>query len=292
MGAELAINNSTYRLLYLQPEPEQGERVCVAIVFDERDTRPSLLFDPDFSRVKCLAPQIDTALLRFYVADMQQRIRDLESVERCLEGMGAHFVASAPRRLRATLDDRARLSLLQRFVGPQAVDKEPLAAPAESSPRPDAKVSQAIASFIEFRARGGHVIENASPREIFGLRGPVGVRPVAAAVVGRDRIALVDGVDLRLASATKTTTRAGKVVKTFWQYGRFKTQRRLGAEARTLSRIGVVLTGTSPMTDDKQEAHDFAVDLLGKESDLVIATDRPGDIERLEAALQEVGGVR
>ena len=47
-----------YRLVYLQPTPEDGERVCIAILFTD-DGRPSLAFDAALKRAKCLGERLD-----------------------------------------------------------------------------------------------------------------------------------------------------------------------------------------------------------------------------------------
>src|SRR5690349_17544822 len=119
MGGQLNKQVATYRLVYFQPEPEDGERVCIALLFNfGRDL--DLLYDRDFPKLKCLAPDVDPALVNFYLEEMVNVLRHSQSdVDVLIGSRTPQLAASEPRRVSWPLSDSARLQLIARFLGKQ-----------------------------------------------------------------------------------------------------------------------------------------------------------------------------
>lgn len=52
MALQLKKELADYRLLYMQPDPEDEERVCIGILLQEINQRPEILYDSKFSRLR------------------------------------------------------------------------------------------------------------------------------------------------------------------------------------------------------------------------------------------------
>ena len=117
MALQLKKEFADYRLLYLQPDPEDEERVCIGVLIQGNNRRPEILYDSKFSRVRCVAPAIDIDLINFYVEEMRQALVDAPSdFAMVSRQFGPMFVASEPRKVSVPLSDSSRLQLLHRFV--------------------------------------------------------------------------------------------------------------------------------------------------------------------------------
>ena len=75
MGSSLA---GSYRLVYFQPVPEYGERVCIALVFNG-EKGAEVLYDPTFSKLKCLAPQIEPEAIKIYLETLSDNLKSTQS---------------------------------------------------------------------------------------------------------------------------------------------------------------------------------------------------------------------
>lgn len=294
MGRELTHKVGEFRLLYLQPEPEVGERVCVGLVFDDPDRAPSLLFDPAFARVKCLAPTIDVNLLRFYLMDMQDNLRDSAHSTLALKSYGPHFVTSAPRQLAVTAPDDVRQRLFERFVTRSTGVDIALQGEANGvADKPAGETERLIAEFISERTRGasGRIVENATASKIIGFEPSVTIKPVAAALVGRSSVVLIDGVDLRHSRPPASINRVNRVVHTFWQYGRIEhDDHRLVDLPRKIHRVGLILDGFGSRSRANQEAHDYAMDQFERSSDLKVDNTSDADVQALDTLLADTIG--
>jgi hypothetical protein len=281
MATELKKQIAHYRLLHFQPDPEDGDRVCVGILLEE-DRRFTVLSDTKFRKLRCIAPAFEPELVGFYLRDLEDSLdRSHEPVEVTLRRCAPQLIVSETRSVAAPLTDKARLRLLERFVLPstEALTQTTLASNTEI------KASEHIRLFLsEFGLRSDDtIISNARPRELFGRALP-NVKAVAFAIRGPSRVVLVDGVDLRVMTPGKTIAKTNQIVHTFWQYGRLQKEVLFGEDAR-IERVGIVMNGTSPKTEAYLDAHDYALHQFNNEADLTVDTTSGEGRERLRTVL-------
>src|SRR5664280_950269 len=107
---ELALSKAAgnYHLLYYQPNPEDGERVCVGIVATKgRDTE--LLYDPSFPKLRCIAPDIRPELVKIYLEDLYEELRRKPGSEDLVfRRYSPQLAVSDQRRVKWPLSDRAK----------------------------------------------------------------------------------------------------------------------------------------------------------------------------------------
>lgn len=281
MGTLSSTSAATYRLLYVQPEPEQGDRVCVGLVFEENSGRFSMLYDNDLQKLRCVAPAVDLDLVRFYLEDLRGAVRDSGDLDAVIRRYAPQVSMSAQRSVRSPVSDIVRVSLLERFAIPHK-------APAfEQLPKSNSRkrVAEEIAGFVGPMASRLHLTVNvdASPEALFGKPMPR-VSRVPASIRGRHGIVLVDGVDLRTVKPRAAVTMTNRVVHNFWQYGRLRGTD-LVAQQTPFKRVAVLLNGAPVKTDAYADAHDYAIDQFRKESDLTVDGSSFDDKERLEELL-------
>ena len=134
-----------------------------------------------------------------------------------------------------------------------------------SKREPEDKVSQEIAAFVrhavdpdvEFRT-------NVGSREILGHSLP-GTKRVAIAIPSDTGWTLVDGIDLNHLTISEANKRSEDISRTFWHYKRAAVE----GDIR-IRLVGVVLNGQSHLSPKTHEAHDYALDRLGADSDRTI----------------------
>src|SRR5262245_46386017 len=118
MASELTQGLASYRLLYLQPDPEDGERAVVGIlVYRERIL--DVIYDKKFPKLRCLAPGIEPELVGFYLENLKNTLAAIDSnIDQRLMRYGPQLLASEERKLAWPLSDTARLYLIERFLQP------------------------------------------------------------------------------------------------------------------------------------------------------------------------------
>jgi hypothetical protein len=275
---------ATYRLVYFQPDPEDGERVCVALLFTaQRDVE--LLYDPEFPKLRCLAPRIDPALVRVYLDDMQTSARRGSSdVQSLLRRHAPQLVTSEARKSAWPLSDKARLYLIRRFLTKEGQHPDTLRKGTDKDEKID-QVKLHIKEFVLRVARRGvdDIKENASTQWVLGRNLP-NIAPVAVALRKGGRIViLVDGVDLSVLTPKSALARVNKVTHTFWQYGRV---RQMGIDNAPPRRIGLVLNGAENPRTAYRDTHDFALHQFKNEADLAVDASSVDDFRKFEEALQ------
>ncbi|ADW67348.1 hypothetical protein [Granulicella tundricola] len=243
-----------YRLLYMQPDPEVGENICVAVMFGD-----DLLFDPTFSKVKCLTREWRPGLLRLYMNEIRMTLlRDTSNFEVSIKRFAPLFSASRPRYLATPVAPETKVALYQAYVANRST--------LDAAARRRESFVEHVNRFVTARELppSTEVIANATGREVLG-RTKVSVRPVALALKGLAQTVLVDGIDLNLDSAKIAIQQAGRITHTFWQY------RLYGAEQnKNIKRVALVFNGNSHKKADLRDAHDFAFQQFQTESDIVI----------------------
>jgi len=257
MGDELSRGIGKYWVLFLQPLPEAGERVAIALVFDDKAHRPVVEYDPAFSKALKLYSDLDTGGLRFCLESLRADLRTSDQIEATLNSYGPQVLASNARRITAPVSEQVVEMLLSRYVY--------LSKGKHARKERRDKVGEEIATFV--RNNTGPEVQlrtGVSAQEIVGRRVP-GTKPVAIAVPSRGGWTLIDGVDLNQLTASAAVNRADDVARTYWNYSR------LAAEAGVkIRRVGVVLNGHSHLTVPTHEAHDYALHRFQVDSDLAI----------------------
>jgi hypothetical protein len=282
----MAINlntKRTYRLVYFQPEPEDGERICVGLLFRDQG-QYSLIYDSSFPRLSCLAPHYGKAALKFYLDDLEETLRRAspEDVELILRKSGPQIAASDARVLLAPLTNAIKQKLLERFVLGRHV--QDVSHAMKEEPQREYPVEESIAVFLkEFLPSGrAEVIFHAKPRQVIGKNLP-NVSTVAASVHLPGRIVVIDGVDLKIATARQVINRVNRVTHTFWEYGRAEQERSFAGND-SLQRVALVLNGRPQYSAAQKDAHDFALYQFEKEADLVV-TDKAEQGQKLRSFL-------
>src|SRR6266853_407973 len=90
----------TYRLVYFQPEPEDGERICVGLLFYDQGLY-SLVYDSSFPKLSCVAPRYGKATLKFYLDELEESLHRAspDEVEALLRKSGPQLLVSDVRLL-------------------------------------------------------------------------------------------------------------------------------------------------------------------------------------------------
>ena len=182
-----------YRLLFMQPDPESGERVCVGIIIDNE-----LMYDREFSRVRCISPKLNIGLTSIYLESLRDRIAAGSGLLEAVKEYAPLFLCSSPRQVTLPLTAEKKLSLFEHFV-----KKEPERRAGQTAVRREQFVSR-VHQFA-FPQGGLHdmqVIENASAEDVIG-REDAEVEPVAVALRVGESTILLDGIDLNKSNPKK-----------------------------------------------------------------------------------------
>src|ERR1017187_9943469 len=98
MGDLLSRGIGKYWVLFLQPLPEAGERVAIALVFYDKTDRPVVEYDPDFSKALKLYSDLDTDGLRYCLETLKTDLRSTDQIEATLNSYGPQVSASNARK--------------------------------------------------------------------------------------------------------------------------------------------------------------------------------------------------
>lgn len=281
MALALTSTAGNYHLLYYQPSPEDGERICVGILASKgRDIE--LLYDPAFPKLRCIAPEIRPDLVKVYLEDMQEELRRQPIDDQLVfRRYSPQFAVSEQRQIKWPLTDSAKRYLIDRFLHATRSQVYALSEIGHAAAsKADDQAQHGIQEFVrQFTPTDSRIILNAAARDVVGL--PLkGVRRVALAVRKPSETLLVDGVDLRITTANGAISRVTRVVHTFWQYGRYQ-QESIGWNR--IRRIGVVLNGAAHPPASYRDAHDFALDQFRTGADISIDAASAEDRQKFEA---------
>ena len=257
MGDELSRGIGKYWVLFLQPLPEAGERVAIALVFYDKTDRPVVEYDPDFSKALKLYSDLDTDGLRYCLETLKTDLRSTDQIEATLNSYGPQVSASNARKIASPISEHVIEMLLARYVYPSKGKRA-------RKERKD-MVGEEIAIFVRNNAGPDiHFRKGVSAQEIVGHRVP-GTKPVAIAIPSDHGWTLIDGVDLNQSTPPAAISRVNDVARTYWNYSRAAAQ--AGVQIR---RVGVVLNGHSHLSRPTHEAHDYALHRFQVDSDLAL----------------------
>ena len=278
MGNEVA----SYRLVYFQPDPEDGERVCVALLFNtQRDVE--LLYDRAFPRLGCLAPHIDRDLVRMYLEDMESNFKnDPMNVESLVRRRAPSLVMSEPRKAAWPLTDQERQYLMRRFLGKEGRSEVSNKTVQElKRDQIKAHLKELVQRVDKLPTKDLH--EDVNAQWVLG-RSVGGIESIALALRKTNQVVLIDGTDLTVLTPKRALIRASKVTHTFWQY---KNVWQMGFGSDSILRIGIVLNGRRDPGDAYKDAHDFALHQFKYEADLAVDASSADDFRRLAERLGE-----
>lgn len=281
MATELKRTTGQYRLLHFQPDPEDGDRVCVGILLNEGG-KFTVLSDPKFKKLRCVAPDFEPELVSFYLRDLEDSlIRSREPVEVTLRRCAPQMIVSEARSVATPLTSENKLRLMERFVLPAKEVQKELAQVS----RAETTTSEHLRIFLSEIAplSANMFIRNARPLDLFNLTLP-NIKPVAFAIKKPSKIVVVDGIDLSVMTPTKAVAKANRIVHNFWQYGRIREES-LFEGRPTVERVGVVMNGTSPKTSAYLDAHDYALHQFHNEADVTVDATSGEGKEQLRAVL-------
>jgi hypothetical protein len=268
-----------YRLVFFQPEPEGGERLCIGLLFSEEGNRRTLVYDSSFARVRCFAPNFEVGLLRFLMKTLDSQLQDRNlSMEQALASLGSQLCLSAERQVASPVSDAIKMRLLERFVIRK--ETELLAGAASHKVSANTLFAEHLLSFARPLIQNTKpvVIENAKSEQVLGRKIP-GVGRVSLLIETKDRLTVLDGVDLSIQSPQEVINRTGKVAHTFWQYKHYAIQLVI---PRKISRVAVIFNGAAHPGETYRDAQSFAREILAERSELLIEHDGAEDLTRLE----------
>ncbi|SRR5216684_2586795 len=281
MATEIKRQSGQYRLLHFQPDPEDGDRVCVGILLEE-DGKFTVVSDPKFKKLRCVAPDFEPELVSFYLHDLEDSLgRSREPVEITLRRCAPQLVVSEARSVATPLTSDKRVRLMERFVLPAKESQKELVQVSHA----EATTSEHLRIFLSEIAPWSvnTIIRNARPLDLFGMTLP-NINPVAFAIKKPSKIVVVDGIDLSVMTPAKAVAKANRIVHNFWQYGRIREESLFEGRPR-IERVGVVMNGISPKTEAYLDAHDYALHQFRKEADVTVDATSGEGKDQLRAVL-------
>jgi hypothetical protein len=269
-----------FRLLYFSPNPEDGERVCVAILASVGGMW-CVEFDEEFAKLRAIAKDKDVEFVRG-VVDMLRKDLDRSDLSSLMLSLEPQFRTSEPRNLLVPWTADIRRKLRGRFLIRGRFHEEKLEREHEE------RIQARIAAFLDetMPGVGRLAASKLKPDQLFGdaLSHQFRVaRPVARALVGRTRAVLIDGVDTTLKPSTDVIKKANRIAFTFWQYGRVIKSPSLPPGApRKIFRVGVVFDGTP----SAYMVREYSLHQFQKDADLAIESSSPDGLSKMKEELQ------
>ena len=118
MENELNLRVGKYWLLYYQPLPEAGERIAIALVFENGRRGATLEYDPSFAKAAKVFPDLDQSSLKFFLDSLKNELLSPSSVEAILGMYGPQVAASTARKIEIPVTTSAIDLLMAKYVYP------------------------------------------------------------------------------------------------------------------------------------------------------------------------------
>ncbi len=267
-----------YWVLYFQPNPETGERISIGLALQDRG-RKRIEYDHAFSKVQRLYPNTDLGGLEFYLHSLARDFDSSDDSESILSSYSPQLGVSNARRVLTPITDQTVKLLMDKCILPEKHQKVIDAVAVESID----PVSREIEAFV--RSASNRPFEMRTGFKVTDTRGKhiQGTKAIALAVpkAGGGWM-LFDGVDLNKLSPSQSVSRAEQVARTFWNYSRAK-------HLPPITRVGIVLNGSSHLHHKTQEAHDFALHRFTTDSDVAIDTASTEALKQVRIVLESQG---
>lgn len=264
--------SASYRLLHFSPVPENGERICIGLWFND-GRRVSVEYDEKMSKLNCVAPGFDSTIPRILLDDLAESVASLQGseAELAIRGYGPQLVASEPRRLLVPLTEAIKARLHSRFLFSRSDVVEERAGEALVTGNDDL-IRKRLETYLGALLNSRYDIRrNVDLGTLFRLKPAIKRGKVALVVTTPHRLVVIDGVDLTLSKARATVNRVDRIAYAFWQFGRAH-ELAPGLGMHEMKRIGIVLNGAAVRDSAYREAHDYAVDRFKEEADTVVDT--------------------
>ena len=285
MEHSVATKAARYRLLFVQPDPEGGERVCVGLLFEEPGRRPEIVYDRTLAKLHCLAPAADPSLVRFFLEDLKHTLRSSKNPEYVLHTAEPQVTTSEYRSVVSPLTDAKKTTLLERFALREGPKAEATVKRLRRHPHTGIQhFVERVAAPLQLRIR-----QKVRVHEVLGKPVP-NVDPVAFGITTESNVVLIDGLDLRALTPKRSVGEVNRVVHAFWQWGRLHEVQPL-FRMQDLQRIGIILNGEIPKGKNVRrylDAHDYAMDQFRKEADLTVESSSDSDKRTFEEVLRRV----
>jgi hypothetical protein len=107
-----------YWIVFLQPLPEAGERIAIALVFRDLRKRAWVRFDSRFSKALKLYPDLDERALNFCLENLQRNLNACDEVEAALNSYGPQITGANSRRIASPIAQHVVEMLLARYIYP------------------------------------------------------------------------------------------------------------------------------------------------------------------------------
>lgn len=274
-----------YRIVYFSPRPEDGERVCVAlIIWDEG--RTYFLFDRNARKARGLSREYGTDVIIFMLEQLEEKASQI-AVSGVVTEFSPQIQISGPRVLLKPADETVRNILVHTYLSPQKGFRSPAKQPG---------ISGRIETFLsKYHVPQGSIIRRATAQKLFGkeavrrLPAELIPGPVARAVNVGDGLLLLDGVDIH-ASTNAVVEHVARVTHTYWQCK--KAQGVLHDKSVKLTSAAVVFDG-----DGGTENQSFlwriryAMEQFEKDADHTINPSTPEGQNELRSLLTETHAV-
>jgi hypothetical protein len=280
-----------FNVVRFTPDPEEVEPVNVALLLWGSD-RPRLLFDETFPRLRCIAPNVDSSLVRYYLEDLSQRLaEDATPRERIGASLSSQFQLSQPKRIVTQPTEEVLTTLKERYL------RTPKMAAHASQGRVQAKLIESRLDQLllsRLHVSGSNLMRRASPKdflspETYQAIGGNGI-VVARAIRGPHHLMLIDGVNLGLQPVTNIELRGQHIAAAFYKMGQLRDDL-ARIERRDLTRATVFFGQPSSENLRRYAARmEFLRDMLRTQSDLVEDADAPSH-EFIEAVARATPSV-
>lgn len=273
-----------YRLVYFSPRPEDGEKVCLAVLIKD-SKRIYLEYDPRFDKARCLAPDYSVESLKFTLEAIKDKAEaGLESPE--VAGFSPQFKLSEPRNILQPVDERVREVLRHRFLLRVRTPRRSDEKERGMGPRIDQFLFDRIkvlpsqmkrrASFSELFGPG---LERSLPKDLVP-------KTVSRAIAFEDRVVLLEGVNLHTHSTELLVDRVARIVHAFWQY-REAWEYSSDLRSTRLTRTAILFNGDGKtVIDEFKWRRDYAWHEFEKDADITLEPGTSSSENKLRQELE------
>lgn len=256
-----------YSVIRYSPSPEVIEHVNVALVFWGHP-KPRVVFDPQFPRLNCLAPGVDSAFLEFYLRDLKDRLVDPSNHQM----HSAQFELSKPRQITDPVGSDLEKTLRAKFL-----HRRPLSAATGAQTKTE-YVDTALHEFlvkqvgvaerdIKRRAIPADFLSAAVVERHFSENGV----SVSRVLVGARSLVVADSVNRWLRSIRQIEQRASRIGLAFFRLGKAREDI-LRIDGRQLHRAIVFFGKPRPGTAARLE---YVEETLKRDADYPVEAGNP-----------------
>lgn len=273
-----AFSDDYFHLLYYSADPEDGERVCVALLVCT-GRRWFVEFDERFTKLRGLSGDRDVEFVRGVIQILQAEL-DRSDIAMLMADFEPQFRLSESRKLLLPWTGEVKRSLRKRFLFRRRFPEDETERDHERKTR--ARIGEFIDEIVpharEFATsdfRPSQIFDESISKELRTRK------PVAQAFVGRTRAVLVDGVDTTLKPSSQVIQKANRIAFTFWQLGKVLSNQGLPPNSLSkIFRVGIVFNGL-PSTHMLRE---YSLHQFRKDADLAIESgaDQGRDVMKAE----------